>query len=258
MTNSSGHVVPLRQIRVDPTLQPRLEGLDDAHLAALIEAPDAWPPITLASLEGRLTLIDGFHRFEAARRLNYDTIRAIVVTPPPDGDLFRLAFELNATHGKPLSLRDRKAYACGLLAKRPDFSDREIARRTGLNHETVGAMRAGSQTYRSVAPTRKPGALPGDVGLFDPVRFSRATRAQKSVAGYIQRLATALGDPYTEDAAVPWSDNPADIAQDVLDAMGAERAATLFETLESDARFLLKICASRSSLTSNTQRKAKS
>ena len=88
-----------------------------------------------------------------------------------------------------MSLIDRKDYAEMLIKAHPELSDREIGRRTCINHETVGALRNPSQSGGLSVPQRKPGELDADIGLFDPIRFAKgATKQQKAVAGYIQRL----------------------------------------------------------------------
>lgn len=251
MTYTAG-VLPLDAIHADEALQPRLGGLAEAHIRALIDCPESWPAIVVAREGDRLVLLDGFHRLAAAKRRGLEKISVRVVDAPVDGDYLRIAFELNAAHGKPLSLRDRKAYAAHLLQQQPNLADREIGRRTGLNHETIGALRnCASSSY--AAAERKPGEIAEDVGLFDPIRFAKATRAQKAVAGYLQRLLQGLEDPYPDEDGVPgldgWEDDPTAIAQACFITMGPERAFNLLETLDQDARFLLQIAKERQSLT---------
>jgi hypothetical protein len=210
-----------------------------------METPEAWPPIVLAQLEAGKYLIDGFHRHEAALRLGLEEIAASVFTPAPGADLLGIAFQINAKHGRALTLRDRKAYATTLLERQPELSDREIGRRCGLNHETVGSLR----NTRSVISAREPGALPTDVGILDPIRFAKkASREQKAVAGYMQRLAVALHDPYDGTLGV-WSDNPMVIARSCVLAMGGKRATKLLTDLETDALFIIDVTQELTNLT---------
>jgi hypothetical protein len=206
-----------------------------------MEAPEDWPPITVAYIDGSPVLVDGFHRHEAAVRLGCETITARGFYPEAGTDLFATAFGLNAKHGRALTLRDRKTYAALLLQRHPELTDREIGRRTGLHHETVGALRA--QHLRVAVPERKPGELPPDVGLFDGIRFGKkATREQKAIAGYISRLTIAMDDPYEEDSTLEaWPDNPAEIARACILAMGTERATTTLGNLDADARYILDV-----------------
>jgi hypothetical protein len=238
--NLSVTTLPIGQITIDEGLQPRRDGLSEEHVAALMETPEDWPAIMVAHIGGRNLMVDGFHRFEAAQRLGYESIAAKVFYPDGNTDLFRVAFSLNIQHGRPLTRRDRNAYADDLLQSHPDLSDREIGRRCGLHHETVGAIR---NRRRDFAPAdRKAGALPRDVGLFDPVRRARATKDQKAIAGYVSRLAIALGDPYEEQSSFGvWPDEPAEIAQACIDAMGSQRAAGTLSSIAADARFMVRV-----------------
>jgi ParB-like chromosome segregation protein Spo0J len=233
--------VPMSQIVIDDRLQPRCDGLSDEHVASLMETPETWPPIVLARCNGGLFLIDGFHRHEAARRLGAGALMAAIYDPTEGTDLFSVAFRLNAKHGRPLTLRDRKAYALTLIRAFPDLADREIGRRTGLHHETVGALRA--QRLRVIIPERRPGELPSDVGPLDRIRFGRkATREQKAIAGYIARLTIAMDDPYEEDSTLEvWPDDPAEIARACILAMGSERATDTLRSLDADARYILDV-----------------
>ena len=233
--------VPIREIVIDDALQPRCDGLAEEHVQALVETPENWPPIILARVTGSLFLIDGFHRHEAARRLGVDALSATIFDPAEGTDLFSIAFQLNAKHGRPLTLRDRKAYAAALLQRQPELTDRECGRRTGLHHETVGTLR--EQRSRVHTPKRQPGTLPDDVGLFDPIRYGKkATKAQKAIAGYIARLTIAMDDPYEEDSTLEhWPDDPTEIASACVLAMGPQRATETLRSLDADARYILDV-----------------
>jgi hypothetical protein len=252
MTTSGAQLVALDAITVDPALQPRCEGLDRRHVAALIETPDLWPPIVLFQRGDELFLGDGFHRFDAAAELGLDQILSVVVPPPADGDLALAAFDLNLKHGWALTLADRKACALRLLRRHPELSGREIGRRTYLNHETVGALRSNS-SGTSAPHTRRPGEIEDDVSLFDPIRRAKgATRAQKAIAGYLKRLSVALEDPYDDDNDTAriegWSDDPEAIARACFATLGPDHASELLETIEQDARFLAQVGRARKTI----------
>jgi hypothetical protein len=237
---SDAATISLTEISIDDRFQPRCGGLSEEHLTSLMETPETWPPIVLARINERLLLIDGFHRVEAATRLECDSIVATIFAPTEATDLLDIAFRLNLKHGRPLTLQDRKAYAIALIAANPDASSRDIGRRTSLHHETIEALRNASSNTR---PQRKSGTLPTDVDLFDPIRFRRkATRDQKAIAGYIARLRVAMDDPYFDHSTVEvWPDDPSAIAQACVLAMGHKRANETFTNLELDARFILQV-----------------
>lgn len=233
--------VPLSAIIVDESLQPRCEGLDDEHIQALMETPEVWPPVTVIEAPQGFILIDGFHRHEAACRSELESITARILPPPADGDPYQLAFDLNATHGRALTLADRKADAWHLIQRFPELSDRELATRAGISHPTVAAIRRRGKSFQP-PPQRKPGEPPADIGLLDPIRRSKATREQKAVTGYLKRLGIALEDPYAEDdPLLGWSDDPAVLAEACFSAMPPDKAAVLLEGLEADAGFIVAI-----------------
>jgi hypothetical protein len=239
---STTFTLPLDTIIVDDENQPRTDELDQSYVNQLAEIPELWPPIVVVATDGdRYTLVDGFHRISAAEQAGMQQISATVLPRPVDRDLLRLGFELNAAHGKPLTVADRKDYAQKLLAANSGLSDREIGRRAGLHHETVGALRRGDRLGSAAHATRRPGDLPSSVSLLDPIRYSGATRAQKATAGYVKRLAVALADPY-EDELPGWSDDPKDVALAIVAAMGANRATELFDKIAADATFIVDVC----------------
>src|SRR5215207_6390463 len=116
--------VQIGRLTVDPSLQPRVGGTDAAHVRALEEAPDSWPPLKAVPRDEAYLLVDGYHRLEAARNLRLESVRVEVVKVPSDEDLHELAFRLNATHGKPLSLVDRRTFAEGILRSQSHLADR--------------------------------------------------------------------------------------------------------------------------------------
>jgi hypothetical protein len=83
--------------------------LDEKHIASLVEAgPDAWPPLLVGRYpDGRLQLLDGHHRLEAAKRLKLDRVRCRIVTVPGTEEAFTIAVEANLIHGLPYTPADR-------------------------------------------------------------------------------------------------------------------------------------------------------
>lgn len=245
--------IQIEELGVDLSVQPRVDGLDANHVRALEETPETWPPLKVVRQGEVFLLIDGYHRMEAARNLGLDTIQVEVADAPPDGDLQALAFALNAEHGRPLSLADRRAFADRLLRAQPHLADREIARRCGLAANTVGAIRGrleesvqivqttervgrGGYVYR---PRRKDGELPET----DPVEslsdflVKRERRQQRRIARYLDRLALALEDQYKLKG---WETHE-DAASACRAALDEERVAELSQELGSGAYNVLKV-----------------
>jgi hypothetical protein len=245
--------VKIEELTADPSLQPRISGIDADHVRALEETPESWPPLKVVQQDGTYLLVDGFHRLEAARNLGLESIRVEVVDTPADGDLRELAFALNAAHGRPLSLADRRAFVDWLLRAQPYLADREIARRCGLAANTVGTIRRrleesaqieqttervgqGGYVYR---PQRKDGELPeaDPVETIGDFLVKRERRQQRRIARYLDRLALALEDQHKLKG---WETHE-DAAKACRVALDEERVAELAQELGSGAYNVLQV-----------------
>jgi ParB-like chromosome segregation protein Spo0J len=204
--------ISVGEIIVDPDLQPRVAGLDDDHIRALAEDPEAWPPITVLRDGDEMVLLDGAHRLAAALRLGFEDI-ATEIRDPDGEDPYELAFALNRTHGRALTLRDRRRFASHRLERDPLQSNQSIAALAGLSATTVQAIRARLEASSEIAPTeyepavaarvtveRKLGELPdGGLGeavadriraFLEPPSGARQRRAGR----FLATLSVALAD----------------------------------------------------------------
>lgn len=135
--------LPLDEISIDEGLQPRQEPLDPEWIAHLtLSDLDDWPPLDGVEREGRFVVLDGRHRLAAAQELELSEIACRYREVSDDEDLRGIAFTLNRQHGKPLTLKDRRAEAERKLKRDPRVSDREIGKHCGLDNKTVAAVRA--------------------------------------------------------------------------------------------------------------------
>ena len=234
--------IPTSQIIPDPTLQPRVGGLDFDHVKSLEGVAEAWPPLNVVQRSGGFVLVDGFHRFAAAQNLGLDAVTVEVLDPPEDGDLHGLAFALNAVHGRPLTLSDRRAFAARLLQAHPDWSEREIARRAGLVQPTVAKIRQELEAQAAIEPTESRVGRDGRSYTVTPRNRDKAPeqyqtrptllerigdaftpserRNQREIARYLQKLAGALED---QDQLTGFK--TIDIAADACRAVLGETAA---------------------------------
>ena len=200
-------MIPVTQLHADENYQPR-EALKEAHVKLLMASdPAAWPPLLITPGEdGRYLIIDGFHRYEAATRLGLDALPCRI--DPEAG--YPEGFAANLTHGLPLTLAERKAFACWLHDDDPTLSYRELGRRSGLNHATVKRALETDE----VEPTERPKATP------DPIRdlVRQVDRAYHSGAGRTLFGLGKAGNPTAfraEIAAYDEDDQP-EVAQALL------------------------------------------
>ncbi|QIS18313.1 ParB/RepB/Spo0J family partition protein [Nocardia terpenica] len=119
----------------------RTAGANSNHIHALSESEVALPPIVVH--RATMQVVDGWHRLRAAQLRGETTIAAVFFDGSP-AEAFVLAVKLNAAHGLPLSLADRKAAALRILLSYPDWSDRSIAAIAGISHTTAAAIRSRS------------------------------------------------------------------------------------------------------------------
>lgn len=236
------------QICVDLTLQPRIAGLDAAHVQELEGVSKNWPPLAVVAQGENYVLVDGFHRYAAAQNLGLDQVPVRVLDYPEDGDLHALAFALNAIHGRPLTLTDRRTYAVRLLRQHPEWSDREIGRRCGLTQPPVAKLREELEQAEEIAPTdtrvgrdgqvykiriqptkRLLGNLPEPPGqgLMETLFTPQERREQRRIAQYLERLSVALEDQQ-EFEAWKTSRDAAEACRKVFDE---DRVAELAQTL---------------------------
>ncbi|WP_405717137.1 ParB N-terminal domain-containing protein [Streptomyces sp. NBC_01537] len=121
-------------------LSLRQSGTDAAHIQLLVDAAGSaeLPPI-LVRIDG-YRIIDGLHRLEAARLRGDTSIKARFVDCS-DSEALVIAMKANSSHGLPLSKTDRVSGAQRVLSSHPDWSDRAVARITGLSAKTIASLR---------------------------------------------------------------------------------------------------------------------
>jgi ParB-like chromosome segregation protein Spo0J len=134
-----------------PAHSPRVEGISLRHAEILAESEDEFPAILVQ--RDTMRVIDGMHRIHAAQLRGRTNIAARFVEVDDDG-AFLLAVESNIAHGLPLSLADRKAAAERIIQARPYWSDRAIAKASGLSWKTVGVLRRREQTVVQIGDKR--------------------------------------------------------------------------------------------------------
>lgn len=137
--------IPLDQIEADGNTQMRVAGIDPAVVAdyaTAMEAGAGFPPIVVFCNGAQYWPGDGFHRIEAARRIDRETISADV-REGGQRDALLLAASANATHGLRRTQADKRQ-SIETLLRDPEWSrwsDREIGKACAVDHKTVGSVR---------------------------------------------------------------------------------------------------------------------
>ena len=121
-----------------PGDSPRLAGERPDHVQALARVQADLPPILVHRPSMRV--IDGMHRLRAAK-LRGDVTIACQFFDGGDDLIFAAAVVANVAHGLPLTLVDREAAASRILAQHGTWSNRTVARVTGLAPSTIGSIR---------------------------------------------------------------------------------------------------------------------
>ena len=135
--------VALEEVVRDASVSPR-EAVDAGRVQEFMElyvhgGVNALPPIVVSYLpdvdgEEQCVLVDGWHRVEAAHRLNRKELPAKEFDAADDADVFREATRLSATGSKPLTVAEKRKAVSKLLVDFPEASDRSIAKDAGVSH----------------------------------------------------------------------------------------------------------------------------
>jgi hypothetical protein len=119
-------------------VSPRANGVDKKHVRLLAESGEVLPPILVH--RGSMRVIDGMHRLHLARLQGQKQVQ-VEFFEGDDAAAFLQAVTANLTHGLPLSLADRKAAGLRIMGLFPRWSDRAVAKASGISGKTVGSLR---------------------------------------------------------------------------------------------------------------------
>lgn len=144
--------VQLRQLLLDEDMQPRSRMKRDAikdYRLLYRHGPNSLPPITVARLRDSqqptaLVLVDGYHRYEAARLAGLDSLPARILDLTTSEARW-LAAKANLAHGIPIPRSDKRRVFRRFVEAQQNvspeghlMSSRSIARELGtVTHQTV-------------------------------------------------------------------------------------------------------------------------
>jgi hypothetical protein len=138
-------MLDLAHVIADPAAQPRVAILTDVvedYAAAMAEGAEFPPIVVFGQGDGPYWLADGFHRYHAYRALGVVEVPAII----KEGGLreaILYSVGANAAHGLRRTNDDKRRAVMRLLND-PEWavwSDREIARRCGVDNSFVSRIR---------------------------------------------------------------------------------------------------------------------
>lgn len=150
-------VVRVPSLSLSVGYSPRQVPIHEGHVQALMEVLDRLPPIVVR--RQTMTVIDGAHRLEAARRCGRAQV-PVVFFDGEEPDALALAVASNVAHGMPLTMSERRDAARFLLSRSPERSDRWIGHICCLSHSTVAKLRSAKAPEpepETVAPATRVG-----------------------------------------------------------------------------------------------------
>ncbi|MBZ0305635.1 MAG: ParB N-terminal domain-containing protein [Anaerolineae bacterium] len=185
---NQAQLVPLKDITVDQTLQVRVDGLDEdtvMNYMSTIGNGETLPAIILYHLQDdTLLLSSGFHRLEAHKRLGVLEIAA-EIREGTRRDAVEFAFEDNRGHGLPLRNKDKRAFALARLddGTWSNLSNRELARRLGVDHKTISLwLEIHQKTTGEFSPVSRTEVIGKDGRKYDTSRIVEANRQRTKAA----------------------------------------------------------------------------
>ena len=125
-------MISLDDLVLRQDLDPRLGDRDDELVEQYAEIFDVLPPIEINQDK---EIIDGWHRYLAARRAGVAEITYVVVETRDDDDLADRMWEANRKHGVQYTRGQRKAYGVKLHGR--GLSAKGIAERVGVGVSSV-------------------------------------------------------------------------------------------------------------------------
>ena len=122
--------IPIADITMKRSINPRFE-IDSDYVDELMNT-DNWPAVIVTM---KKMLVDGFHRFEAAKRRGDETIE-VEIRDISEDEALALAAKLNTTHGKRLTVLEL-AERIKLLTEEQGWSQRRAARYFNMSQSWI-------------------------------------------------------------------------------------------------------------------------
>ena len=232
--------IQLSAIRIDGGTQSR-EALNQATVAEYAEAMTegvTFPPITLFFDGSNHWLVDGFHRYFAAKQVGFTDMPAEV----RDGtqlDAQWASYTVNKDHGLRRSNADKRKAVMGALAHPygKAKSDNQIAKELGVHHSTVGDIRRSLAESASDVPAERTYTTKhGTTAVMNTANIGVQQHREAAKARHeedIERGGHGSARPPVADKVEPEDDGPSEeeiAAHAAAEAADRELVAKLLES----------------------------
>lgn len=127
--------VPLNDLILDPNLTFR-DRLDDFTVERYGDSWDRLPPSTAFEVDGKLLLVDGFHRHCAAESIGKTTM-PVEVRQGTYSDALDFAALANVRNGLPLTRAERRRAVDARVRLHLDWADKRLAESLGVDTDSV-------------------------------------------------------------------------------------------------------------------------
>lgn len=135
-----------------------MRNLDQENLERLYcSDPESWPPILVTRCASGYLVIDGYHRWEVAKRKQLYTLKATCRAYHNENEIIEAAFRANLFHGMRASLETKGDYAYWLHLTYPEMQQNDIARRVGITQGAVS--KAIARRNNEVGNIMRPGEI---------------------------------------------------------------------------------------------------
>jgi ParB-like chromosome segregation protein Spo0J len=153
-TSNKARKIAIDEINVSQAVQIRTRLRQDA-IKTYTEIFDQLPPIDLYDIAKHgLVLADGWHRLEAAKRLNRTHVFA-VVRKGTLNDAMAWAVIANMKHGQPLTRQERYDGVLRMKRLHKAWRNHQIAKAMGISDSSVGYMLREAQVRHELKDTPK-------------------------------------------------------------------------------------------------------
>ncbi len=132
-----GELLSLKEAQV-PSGAFAMRPLNQANIRQLAESdPQRWPAILVTRCTAGYIVLDGYHRWEAAKRMHLDQITAVCRAYTSGHEVIEVAFRANLLHGLQANVQTKGDYAYWLHVTFEDLSQTEIATRAMMTQGAV-------------------------------------------------------------------------------------------------------------------------